>query len=164
MKLATKLKNSGFTLIELMIVVAIIGILASVALPSYTSYTTRSKLVESIALMQELQPSIVEYYKERLSFPADNKHAGVPEAKYLIGNYVKSITVSNGAIHAELGNKIGAPLVGKILSLRPIVVTGSPASPISWICGKSLAPEGMEAVGEDKTDIPDEFLPGGCRM
>ncbi len=155
--------NKGFTLIELMIVVSIIGILASVALPSYQVYTARAKVAEAISLAQELQPSIKDFYKERLSFPKDNQHAGVPKAKFLIGNYVKSIQIEKGAIHVLLGNNVPEPMQGKTLSLRPIVVVGSPSSPISWVCGKASAPEGMQAVGDDKTDLDNEYLPGPCR-
>jgi hypothetical protein len=69
----------------------------------------------------------------------------------LPGNYVDRIDVANGAIHARLGNRINSRLAGKALTLRPIVVKGSPLSPVSWICGGALPPDGMAAVGEDRT-------------
>ena len=154
---------TGFTLIELMIVVSIIGILAAVALPAYQDYTLRAKIVEGITLVAEIKPKIVEYYRARDRFPANNEQAGAPEPEFIIGNYVKQARVEAGAIHVELGNKIGGMLDGKVLTLRPIVVTGSPESPISWICGNDGPPEGMEAIGENRTTIEDRFLPAACR-
>ena len=157
------MKINGFTLIELMIVVAIIGILASIALPSYQTYTTRAQVVEALTLAEEIKGAIKEYYKYKGEFPADNASAGVPMPQYLIGNYVKGITVENGAMHVKLGNKVSAAVKGKVLSLRPLVVTGSPQSPISWNCGYSDAPEGMEAVGDNETTVDSMFLPAMCR-
>ena len=155
--------QQGFTLIELMIVVSIIGILAAVALPAYQDYIYRAKIAEAISLVSEFKPSIIEYYRDRDRFPANNEQAGVPEPQFVIGNYVKQARIENGAIHVEMGNKAGSLLDKKILSLRPIVVTGSPVSPISWICGNDSAPEGMETVGENKTTIEDRYLPTSCR-
>ena len=156
--------NKGFTLIELMIVVAIIGILAAVALPAYQSYTIRAQLVEALVLVDELKPNIKEYYKDRGRFPKDNEQAGLPGEDLLLGNYVQGMAVANGAVHITMGNKVNQHMQGKILSLRPIVVAGSPASPFSWVCGNSEVPDGMEAAGDNNTDIPAEFLPSACRI
>ncbi|MBB6521918.1 pilin [Pseudoteredinibacter isoporae] len=158
------MNSRGFTLIELMIVVAIIGILAAVALPSYQTYTTRAQVSESLVIVGELKNTVAEYYKHTGKFPLTNKDAGMPEPKYLLGNYVKEIRVENGAFHIRLGNKVNAMLDGKILTVRPIVVTGSPASPFSWVCGHSSIPEGMEAVGKNRTELDPALLPGSCRI
>ncbi|MDX1692330.1 MAG: pilin [Ketobacteraceae bacterium] len=158
------MKNTaGFTLIELMIVVAIIGILASVSLPSYQSYTARAKVAEAITLVSEFKPGIIDYYKVNGEFPADNAQAGVPESRYVIGNYVRGASIENGAIHIEMGNKVSAHMKGKVLTLRPMTVIGSPESPISWVCGDSAVPEGMAPVGENKTTLGREVLPADCR-
>lgn len=156
--------QKGFTLIELMIVVSIIGILTAVAIPAYQTYTTRAQVSESLFIVGELKSSIAEYYKHKGSFPADNVSAGIPEAKYLLGNYVKGITLDDGAFHITLGNKVNENLEGKVLTVRPIVVTGSPASPFSWVCGSGAVPEGMEAVGQNLTNIDNSFLPAMCRF
>ncbi len=156
-------KQSGFTLIELMIVVAIIGILASVALPAYQQYTVRAQVVEAFTLSDELKPMIKEYYKDRGIFPSSNKSAGVPQSHQLLGNYVSAINVSDGAMHITLGNKVNAHIKDSIITIRPIFVTGSPMSPISWICGHGEIPKGMEAAGENKTNLDDTYLPSACR-
>ncbi|MEL6868885.1 MAG: pilin [Pseudomonadota bacterium] len=157
------MKHKGFTLIELMIVVAIIGILASIAIPAYQDYTIRAQVVESFSITGELKLSIKDYYKDRGRFPANNVDAGVPEARYLIGNYVKKVDVVDGAMHVEFGNYVNSTLAGKVLSIRPMVVTDSPTSPMSWNCGLRPPPEGMQAVGEDRTTVEARYLPSSCR-
>ena len=153
----------GFTLIELMIVISIIGILASVSLPAYQDYTVRSKVGASLVLVTELKPHIIDFYKSRSRFPASNTEAGIPDPEYIIGNFVKTVAINDGAMHIEFGNKVPENLNGKILTLRPIVVAGSPESPVSWICGKEPPPQGMEAIGEDLTNVELKYLPASCR-
>lgn len=155
--------NTGFTLIELMIVVAIIGILASISLPAYQDYTTRAKVAEAIALISELKPNVISYYKAKSKFPKDNMQAGIPDSHYIIGNFVQGVSVKSGAINIEMGNKVPEHIMGKILTLRPIVVIGSPESPISWLCGNDVVPSGMKAVGENLTTLEEKHLPGACR-
>jgi type IV pilus assembly protein PilA len=154
----------GFTLIELMIVVAIIGILAAIAIPSYQDYTIRAQVTEGFAIADELKLKINEYYRTHGRFPADNRAAGVPEARFLIGNYVTGVEIANGAMHIQFGNKINQAIAGSILTMQPQVVTGSPASPISWNCGYSTPPAGLEAVGDNRTSATDKFLPSVCRQ
>ena len=157
------MKHKGFTLIELMIVVAIIGILASIAIPAYQDYTIRAQVVESFSITGELKLSIQDFYKDRGRFPANNEEAGVPDAKYLIGNYVRSVEVVDGAMHVKFGNHVNSQLLEQVLTIRPIFVSGSPSSPISWTCGYRTPPEGMEAVGDDRTTLSNTHLPSSCR-
>jgi type IV pilus assembly protein PilA len=155
-------KQRGFTLIELMVVIAIIGILASTAVPQYQSYTTRAMVSEAIVLAGELKPAIVEFYKSHGRFPVDNAEAGLPAPDKLPGNYVKTMTVDHGAIHVRLGNRLTL-LAGKTLTLRPQYVADSPQSPVSWLCGHVKAVDGMTAAGDDRTDVEAVYLPGSCR-
>jgi type IV pilus assembly protein PilA len=157
------MRDSGFTLIELMIVVAIIGILASIAIPAYQSYTIRAQVTEAFSLASELKGSIQEYRKERGMLPADNAAAGVPAPEKLIGNYVTRVEVNQGAISVTFGNFVNKSIDGQIVTLQPIVVKGSPASPMSWRCGYRGVPNGMEPVGENRTNMDAKFLPVSCR-
>ncbi|MFT6908326.1 MAG: type IV pilus assembly protein PilA [Oleiphilaceae bacterium] len=157
------MKNKGFTLIELMIVVSIIGILASVAIPSYQTYTVRAQLTEGLVIADELKLHIKDFYTVKGRFPNSNSEAGLPAENYLIGNYVTSIELRNGALHVTMGNKIHDKLKDKVLSLRPVVVDGSPTSPFSWICGNSTAVSGMSAIGDNLTTVDEVFLPSACR-
>ncbi|GAA5218162.1 pilin [Corallincola platygyrae] len=153
----------GFTLIELMIVVSIIGILATVSLPAYQIYVQRSEMTEAISMADHVKSRITKFYADNLYLPKDNREAGVPDANLLIGNRITGTRVINGAIHVTLGNKASQALQGKTLSFRPAVVKGSPSSPIAWLCGYSEAVEGMTAIGENRTDLPSEMLPSACR-
>ncbi len=155
---------AGFTLIELMIVIAIISILATMSIPRYHGMVVSAQLKEALVLADQLKPALAEVYRKTGTFPADNASAGLPAPDKLIGNYVKRIRVGEGALYIELGNKVHATAEGKVLTVRPIVVEGSPESPFSWICGNASVPEGMLAVGEDKTDVPDALLPIQCRI
>ena len=156
--------SNGFTLIELMIVVAIIGILASIAIPAYQDYTIRAQVAEGIMLIDELKPSIRDFYRDRGVFPNDNAMAGVPAPEHLLGQYVAGVEVVDGAMNIRFGNKAHTSLSGSTLTIRPIYVTANPTSPISWNCGFSSPPNGMSAQGADVTDVSPTFLPASCRL
>lgn len=153
----------GFTLIELMIVIAIIGIIASVAVPTYQDRIIRAQLTEAIDLTSAFKDSLAAFYRANRRFPANNQEAGIPSPENLIGNFVTGITIVDGAMHANLGNKVNAHVEGKTLSVRPAVVIGSPDSPISWLCGYADPVPGMRAAGENQTSVSDKFLPLECR-
>lgn len=156
-------RTPGFTLIELMVVIAIMGIFATMALPQYGFNHSRAKMEEAIGLAETAKAAVQSYYLNNQNFPTDNASAELPNPDKLIGNYVEQITVVEGVVHIQVGNKLGSILSGKVISLQPVVVDGSPESPISWICGYDKAVTGMQAVVENRTDIAKEFLPARCR-
>jgi len=153
----------GFTLIELMIVVAIIGILGSMAIPTYQDFIIRAQINEAMNLSEGVKKSITDYYVANQGFPANNQVAGVPKSAHLIGNFVTGIEVKDGAIQVTLGNRINAHVKGKVLSLRPAIVTDNPSSPISWLCGYAEPVDGMTAVGDNNTTVPSLYLSMSCR-
>lgn len=153
----------GFTLIELMVVIAIISTLAAVALPNYQHYIAQSQVVEALTLASELKQCVKDYHAFHEGFPGDNAEAGLPPSNKLLGNFVTGIELNQGALHVSMGNRAAKSLQGKVLTLRPIVVKDSPASPFSWICGTAKAPEGMEPVGDNRTSLAPSHLPFNCR-
>ena len=163
-KLRHKLRQMGFTLIELMIVVAIIGILASIALPQYQAYTLRAKLAEAFTITSGVKNNIAEHFKTHREFPADNAAAGVPEAQYLIGHYVKAVEIENGALHVRFRDDVVPDEKEAALTIRPLVVVDSPESPIAWLCAEQKVPDGMAPVGQDRTTITRRHLPTVCRQ
>jgi len=157
-------KNSGFTLIEIMVVVAIIAILAMMALPTPDPGISRKQVSESLDLIEDYKQLVAFYQKSTQVFLKDNKEAGIPAADKLLGNYVDRIDFKDGAFHIHFGNKAHANIKGKTLSVQPIMVQGSPESPISWICGKAAVPPNMKAMGENRTDVELKDLPLNCRI
>jgi type IV pilus assembly protein PilA len=160
------MRNQGFTLIELMIVVAIIGILAAVAIPSYQQYIGRAQAIEALTIIEEYKPRIVDFYRARGRFPKDNKEGGLPPAEYVVGNYVDRVDLVDGALHVGFRKSgINRELEGKVLSIRPQIVAAYPSGPVSWLCGmnEEETKRGLKAVGENRTDAPTSYLPGACR-
>ncbi|ENX0449517.1 pilin, partial [Neisseria gonorrhoeae] len=94
--------QKGFTLIELMIVIAIVGILAAVALPAYQDYTARAQVSEAILLAEGQKSAVTEYYLNHGKWPENNGDAGVAASSKIIGKYVKQVEVNNGVVTAEM--------------------------------------------------------------
>ena len=159
-----KKQSLGFSLLEIMIVIAIVAILVMIALPSKVGEVTQQKLVEAVEMVEPYKPQIAAFYRSNAGrFPADNEEAGLPRPNEILGNYVKRVEYSDGVFNIYLGQKIASNLRNRIISIRAIYVDGSPQSPVSWICGYNEAPAGMKAAGNNNTNVELAFLPGRCR-
>jgi type IV pilus assembly protein PilA len=157
-------KARGFTLIELVIVLAVLAILATLALPSPAGRITQQRVVETLELVEPFKKNVAQYFVSSAGeFPKTNIEAGVPEPKKIIGNWLESMEVRDGAMHLTLGQKLGPGLHGQILSVQPVFVQDSPGSPISWVCGYNKVPEGMIAAGANLTSVEMGNLPLRCR-
>ncbi|HFC3370780.1 TPA: pilin, partial [Neisseria gonorrhoeae] len=110
--------QKGFTLIELMIVIAIVGILAAVALPAYQDYTARAQVSEAILLAEGQKSAVTEYYLNHGKWPANNGDAGVASAGEIKGKYVESVTVAKGVVTATMkSDGVNKEIKDKRLSL-----------------------------------------------
>lgn len=151
----------GFTLIELMIVVSIIGILAAVAIPAYQDYLRRSKVSEAFVLARPAQLAVSDYYERWGRFPADNAAAGLPRPESIRGEIVKSIAVTGGVVDVTISMQ---EVAGHVF-LRPVVSKLHPTAPIAWACNnKAVADDGQQVVGRIGSDlVPLKFVPANCR-
>ena len=127
------IKQNGFTLIELMVVVAVIGVLSAIAIPQYQNYVARAQVAEGFSLVSSGKMAVAEYYNENGSFPTDNATARLGAANTIIGKYVGSVTVGNAGALTVAYNTTTAhdKLQGKNFVLTPTDNGGS----ISWACG-----------------------------
>ncbi|ENT1364406.1 pilin, partial [Neisseria gonorrhoeae] len=124
--------QKGFTLIELMIVIAIVGILAAVALPAYQDYTARAQVSEAILLAEGQKSAVTEYYLNHGIWPKDNTSAGVASASKIIGKYVKQVEIKNGVVTAQMASSnVNKEIKDKRLSLWAKREDGS----VKWFCG-----------------------------
>ncbi len=142
-------KQQGFTLIELMIVVAIIGILAAIAIPAYQDYTIRAQVSEGLNLSGGAKAAVTEYFQDRGELPTNNTIAGLAANTAITGKYVLSVTVTDGVIEVEYDNETRDAhqvLEGNSITLTP---TTTNAGSVVWTCA---------GVG-----ILNKHLPAACR-
>ena len=139
--------SAGFTLIELMIVVAIIAILASIAIPAYQNYLIRAQVAEGIVLADGAKSAVWDYYANTGQLPTSNQSAGLVSAASITGSYVSNVDVTNGIIKVlfngpKANSQIASP--SSYLQLSPTPGVGS----ITWACSGTLNPA---------------YLPTSCR-
>jgi len=153
----------GFTLMEMAVVMAIIGILALLAVPSYQDRLVRDQIISAMPLADIAKTPIALSWATLQSFPADNSSAGLPPAEKIVNNFISSVLVQTGAIHITFGNSANGIIKGKILTLRPAVVIDAQVVPVAGVCGDAAGPGQMTVKGENKTNIPANYLPYNCR-
>ncbi|EMT0328889.1 pilin, partial [Neisseria gonorrhoeae] len=157
--------QKGFTLIELMIVIAIVGILAAVALPAYQDYTARAQVSEAILLAEGQKSAVTGYYLNNGEWPEDNTSAGVASASDIKGKYVQKVEVNNGVVTAEMNSSnVNKEIKGKRLSLWGRREAGS----VKWFCGQPVkrndADDANDTVAADTAGkIETKHLPSTCR-
>ena len=140
------IKQKGFTLIELMVVVAVIGVLSAIAIPQYQNYVARAQVAEGFSLVASGKMAVAEYYNENGSYPADNAAARLGAANTIIGKYVGSVTVDAGKLTVAYNTTTAhEKLQGKNFALTPKENGGS----ISCTCS-------VGTVGVD-------YLPNSCQ-
>ncbi|HEZ6160249.1 TPA: pilin [Neisseria meningitidis] len=158
--------QKGFTLIELMIVIAIVGILAAVALPAYQDYTARAQVSEAILLAEGQKSAVTEYYLNHGKWPGGNSDAGVASSSTIKGKYVEKVEVAKGVITATmLSTGVNKEIQGKKLSLWAKRQDGS----VKWFCGQPVTRAGTDSDTDVKADtdatnkIDTKHLPSTCR-
>ena len=137
----------GFALIELMIVVAIIGILAAIAVPMYLDYSIRSQIAEGINLAGSAKSAVSTFYQEHGDFPTDNTDAALALAGSIQGKYVTSLTVDGDEIAIQFGNAANAKINGETVLMTAVDYSGS----LAWSCSSGGA-------------IQPKHLPSACRL
>ena len=146
-----KTNQQGFTLIELMIVVAIIGILAAIAIPAYQKYTIRAQVSEGIDLTSSAKVAVTTYYQDTGRLATTNNEAGLTTNTDIHGKYVTQVGVGgdgsgvDGEIEVTFGNDVHADLNGLTLLVTPTTNAGS----VAWACSSA--------------NIPNKYLPNNCR-
>jgi type IV pilus assembly protein PilA len=156
--------QKGFTLIELMIVVAIIGILAAIAIPAYQDYTVRSQITEGLNLASDMKAAVAETYAQSGEWPVNNNQVGIDATKS--GKYVQDVSLNTGTIVITYGGvQANTNINGKVLALRPTV---SNNGDVIWNCGYKAEvganPSNATAAANNTTDVTPKYLPASCRL
>lgn len=159
--------QKGFTLIELMIVIAIIGILAVIALPAYQDYTGRAQVSEAITLMEGQKSAVVEYYADKGAWPTTNAAAGIADSTDIKGKYVAKVAVgTDGALTATMkSTDVNNDIKGKTVTLKPETAAAGGAAAGGAAAGGAASAGSFlwKCVKGTTNPVPEKFLPSSCR-
>ena len=158
-------RSTGFTLIELMIVIAIIGILASLAISAYQTYTVRAQITEGLNMADGAKVPVVDSYTNSGTAPADRTAAGMsPNATDTKGNYVSAVEITNGRVDIIFGGpRAHQAIFGQRLSVTPYETNGNT---VIWRCGNAAQPAGVllqNGAMHLVREIEARSLPSACR-
>lgn len=162
--------QQGFTLIELMIVVAIIGILSSLAITAYQTYTIRAQVAEGLKIATNAKAGISEVFIDRGEAPVNRTAAGLTQnATDTSGNYVTEVEIDNGRIGVTFGNRANATIAGQTLYLTPYETRDLG---VVWRCGNAPEFTGLQPMGTSgggntavyaASTVDNRYLPSTCR-